>query len=183
MRPSNVYWMFKLENNLVENTGRMEEVAFQNINIRGAVVSVYVACKLNPLLWGIINKVLPIDNINGFSLYSRILRKIYSVSFFNFYLKGPHSVYIWSKTTILRIRIIDDIIVRFHQVQIIQQVSPISKDHCFIPELPKCTLKLYLILINLPASSIKTIDHDLHCYHFYGNKCVPRLLPSYYKYL
>ena len=29
--------------------------------------------------------------------------------------------------------------------------------------------KLYLILINSPASTIKTIDHDLHCYHLYGN--------------
>ena len=24
-------------------------------------------------------------------------------------------------------------------------------------------------MINSPASTIKAIEHDLHCYHFYGN--------------
>ena len=36
--------------------------------------------------------------------------------------------------------------------------------------------KLYLILINSPASTINAIDHDLHCYH--GNNASRFIVPN-----
>ena len=44
-------------------------------------------------------------------------------------------------------------------------------------ELPKCIMKINLIFINSPASTIKAIDHYLHCYHFYGNNASRFIVP------
>ena len=35
-----------------------------------------------------------------------------------------------------------------------------------------------LINSSSPASTVKTIDHDLHCYHFYGNNARRLIVPQ-----